>query len=157
MTLRVIAIGQKLPGWVSAASDDYVRRLPNEFRLEIIEVAAAKRNRGSTKQKLLEDEGKRILARISAQALVIALDSKGSQWSNEQLAQNLSKWVGEYGEINFIVGGPDGLAPQCLARADRCWSLSNLTFPHTLVRILIAEQLYRTYTILQGHPYHKGH
>lgn len=149
MRLRLIAVGTKMPGWVRQGWDDYARRMPRECRLELREIALARRGRGA------EEEGERILAALQRGTQVIALEVGGRQHDTPELARKLGLWLQAGRDVEFLVGGPDGLSAACRERADEAWSLSPLTFPHALVRILLAEQLYRAWTILQGHPYHR--
>ncbi len=155
MRIRLIAVGTKMPGWVEQGVDEYCKRLPPEMKLEIKEIAPGKRGKGADIQRAIQNEGKQILAAIGQYDRVIALDVKGKTWSTEQLATELKDWQREGDDISLLVGGPDGLAPECLQRAHQRWSLSALTLPHPLVRIVFAEQLYRAYTINTNHPYHR--
>lgn len=155
MRIRLIAVGTKMPGWVEQGVDEYCKRLPPELKLEIKEIAPGKRGKGADIQRAIQHEGKQILAAIGQYDRVIALDVKGKPWSTEQLATELENWQREGDDISLLVGGPDGLAPECLQRAHQRWSLSALTLPHPLVRIVLAEQLYRAYTINTNHPYHR--
>lgn len=155
MQLHLIAVGNRMPGWVSAGYEEFARRMPPEARLRLVEIAPARRSRNSDLQRLMRQEGERMLAAIPKSALVVALDVEGQAWSTAQLAGRLADWQGQGRDVALLVGGPEGLAPACLARAGLRWSLSALTFPHPLVRIVVAEQLYRATTVLKGHPYHK--
>lgn len=155
MQISLIAVGTKMPAWVEQGVTEYTKRMPPEMKLAIREIPLGKRGKGADIQRAIEGEGKQMLAAIGAQDTVIALDVKGKPWSTEQLAQNLSRWQLEGDRISLLVGGPDGLAEDCLARAQQRWSLSALTLPHPLVRILLAEQLYRAWSINNNHPYHR--
>ena len=155
MLIHLIAVGNRMPGWVSQGYEEFARRMPPECRLNLIEIPAAKRTKAADVKRLLVQEGERILEALPKHALVIALDVTGQRWDTEQLSQQLDSWMHEGRDIALLIGGPEGLAPNCLARAERSWSLSPLTFPHPLVRIIVAEQLYRASTILKHHPYHK--
>ena len=156
MKFHLIAVGQRIPDWIERGYREFARRLPAEHRLTLTEIAAGRRHKGSDTRRLIEREGKQMSAVIAKDSIVIALDVKGRQWSTEQLAERFAAWQQEGRDITFLVGGPDGLAPDCLARAQHTWSLSHLTFPHALVRILIAEQLYRAWSICNEHPYHRS-
>jgi len=144
-----------MPGWVSQGFDDYAKRLPVDYALQLVEVPAGKRGKGADLARIKRDEGERSLAVIPKGARVVALEVGGRAWSTEQLAQQVDTWRHDGRDVALLVGGPEGLAPQCLARAEQRWSLSNLTLPHPLVRIVVAEQLYRAWSILHHHPYHR--
>jgi len=144
-----------MPNWVSIASAEYLKRLPPSYTPELLEIAPAKRSAAKSTKQLLADEDKRMLAHIKATDNVVALDKQGKNWSTEQLATKLDGWQQDGADVCLLIGGPDGLGEGCLQRAQQRWSLSNLTFPHPLVRVVLAEQLYRAWTIQQGHPYHK--
>lgn len=156
MRIRLIAVGTKMPSWVEAGVKEYQKRLPPELKLEIKEIALGKRGKGADLQRAILKEGQQMLEAIGSGDKVIALDVLGKAWSTEKLAEQLQGWQLDAYNISLLVGGPDGLAPDCLARADQKWSLSALTMPHPLVRILLAEQLYRAWTINKNHPYHRS-
>jgi 23S rRNA (pseudouridine1915-N3)-methyltransferase len=155
MQILLIAIGQRMPKWVDAGFEDYAKRLPPESRLKLVAIPALKRSKHADVNRIARQEGERMLAAIPPAARVIALDVAGKALSTEQWAQRLDAWKQHGRDVAFLVGGPEGLDDACLARADEQWSLSSLTLPHPLVRIVFVEQLYRASTILQGHPYHK--
>jgi len=155
MQIYLIAIGQRMDAWVKQAYDEFAKRLPHECRLHLIEVPANKRTKNSDLQRIIKEEGERLLAAVPSNSLVYALDSAGQQWSTEKLADQLDQWLVDGRDIVLLIGGPDGLSEQCKSRAETCLSLSKLTFPHPLVRIIIAEQIYRAWSILKGHPYHR--
>lgn len=155
MRLRIIAIGTKMPNWVEAGCNEYLKRLPPELNLEIIELPLGQRGKGSDINRAIQREGEAMLKAIGEQDHVIALDVLGKPWSTEQLAGKLQQWQLSGDNFSLLVGGPDGLAPECLKRANSKWSLSALTLPHPLVRILLIEQIYRAGTINSGHPYHR--
>ncbi|WP_438951206.1 23S rRNA (pseudouridine(1915)-N(3))-methyltransferase RlmH [Porticoccus sp.] len=155
MRLRILAIGTKMPDWVESGCNEYLKRLPPEFRIEVIELPLGKRGKGADIQRAILREGEAMLKTIGERDQVIALDVKGKSWRTEDLAIKLQQWQGSGDNVSLLVGGPDGLAPACLARADSRWSLSALTLPHPLVRVLLAEQLYRAWSINAGHPYHR--
>ena len=145
-----------MPAWVNEGYREYARRLPRECRLELTEIPSGQRVRSGNVERAVAEEGKRMLAEVSAGEHVIALDVKGRSWSTEQLARQFQQWMRDGRVIKLLVGGPDGLSAPCLKRAQQCWSLSSLTLPHALVRILVAEQLYRAWTVSVGHPYHRA-
>ena len=155
MQIHLIAVGNRMPPWVSQGYEEFARRMPPECRLNLIEIPAAKRTKAADIKRLLTQEGDRMLEALPKNALIVALDVTGRRWDTAELAQQLAAWMQEGRDIALLVGGPEGLAPACLAQAERSWSLSPLTFPHPLVRIIVAEQLYRATTILKHHPYHK--
>lgn len=155
MRVRIIAAGTKMPAWVQEASQDYLKRFPREWAVEFVEIGLGHRAKGQSVSKAIAKEGEQMLAAIDSRDYVIALDVKGKSWSTEQLSEQMSHWQMNGSNIALLVGGPDGLAENCLARAQQRWSLSALTLPHPLVRVLLAEQLYRGWTILKNHPYHK--
>lgn len=155
MRLRIITIGTKMPSWVSQGVDEYSKRMPRELKVEWKELQLAQRGKGTSADKLREKEGEQILKAIPAGDKVIALDVRGKSLSTEQLADQLASWQMSGANYSLLIGGPDGLSKACLDRAERRWSLSDLTLPHPLVRILLAEQLYRAWTITVNHPYHR--
>ena len=156
MKIHLIAVGQKMPDWVEAGYREYAQRLPRECSLELKEVAPGRRGKGADIQRAIRDEGEKILAALPKEALVIALDERGKEWSTEQLSGELGEWLQGGRDVALLVGGPDGLAAECKSRAERTWGLSKLTLPHPLVRVLVAEQIYRAWSLLKGHPYHRA-
>lgn len=155
MKIRVIAIGPKMPDWVRLATEDYLKRMPREMPVEFVPLALGNRAKNASIDKAMQQEGDLMLAAIKASDHVVALDLSGKPWSTEQLADQMQNWRLQAKDIALLIGGPDGLDPRCLARANQRWALSNLTLPHPLVRVLLAEQLYRAWSITQNHPYHK--
>ncbi len=155
MKIRLIAVGTKMPGWVTEGYQEYSKRLPSDFQLELVELPLGHRGKGADKARAIRSEGDAMLAAIPKGDRVLALCVDGKNWSTEKLADQAEAWRMEGRNISLLVGGPDGLDPRCIAQADQRWSLSALTLPHPLVRILLAEQVYRAWTLLQGHPYHK--
>lgn len=155
MKIRIIAVGTKMPAWVEQGYAEYAKRMPRDCVVELVELPLAQRGKNTDIARAMEKEGEEILAAIGKGEQVIALDVKGKPWSTEQLAEQMANWRMSGNNYCLLIGGPDGLAPQCLAQAHMRWSLSALTLPHPLVRILVIEQLYRACSILQNHPYHK--
>lgn len=153
--IRILAIGNKMPAWVTSGYQEYAKRFPPSCTLELIEISAEKRLKQADIRRITQREGQKLLALIKPGHHVIALDVKGKAWNTEQLANQLLHWQQEGCNIDLLIGGPDGLSTACLDRSSIKWSLSPLTLPHPLVRIVLAEQLYRALTILQGHPYHR--
>lgn len=156
MKIRLIAVGRKMPAWVEQGYQEYARRMPRECQLELVEIEAEKRGKSGSSQRWMEQEGKRMLAAIPKGDRVVALDVEGRHWSTEKLAGQLEGWMQAGSGISLLVGGPDGLSKACLQRAEQKWSLSALTFPHPLVRVILAEQLYRAWSVVQHHPYHRA-
>ena len=155
MRNRLLAVGQKMPDWVTTGYLDYAKRLNDDVRLELVEISAAKRSKNSEVDKMKQQEGEALLAAIHVNERVIALEVGGKEHSTQALSQQMNDWLQGGKNICLLVGGPDGLSPDVIKRADALWSLSPLTLPHPLVRILLAEQLYRAWTLLKGHPYHR--
>ncbi|PQA44794.1 23S rRNA (pseudouridine(1915)-N(3))-methyltransferase RlmH [Amnimonas aquatica] len=155
MKIRLLAVGTRMPDWVTSGYDDYAKRLTDDVRLELVEIPAGKRGKNADVVRLTEKEGEAQLAAIHPQDFVVALEVGGKALSTEDLSQNLGRWLQEGRNISLLVGGPEGLAPAARARADMQWSLSRLTLPHPMVRVLLAEQIYRAWTLLKGHPYHR--
>lgn len=155
MKIRIITICHKPPSWIQVGYEEYASRLPPSCSLELVEIPAEKRTAHADIERIMQREGEKMFAAIKKDHLVIALDVKGQPWSTEQLSEQLSEWQQSGRNIDLLIGGPDGLSKTCLQKAERKWSLSPLTFPHLLVRIIIAEQIYRAYTILTQHPYHR--
>lgn len=156
MRLCVLAIGQRMPGWVADGWNDYARRFPRQLALQLREIPAGRRTRNADIDAIRELESAALLGATNSGARVIVLDMAGRQWSTEELAAELKSWMQSGADVQFLIGGPDGLAPGCIRKADARWSLGRLTLPHPLVRLVVAEQLYRAWTITQGHPYHRG-
>jgi len=155
VAVHLLAVGARLPGWAAAGVEDYARRLPRGW-LRLTEVPAARRRGGQSAADAVHREGERLLARVPAQARVVALDERGRSLTTAELGRRLERWLGGGSEVALLMGGPDGLARACLARADERWSLSALTLPHALVRVLVVEQLYRVWSAGRGHPYHRA-
>jgi 23S rRNA (pseudouridine1915-N3)-methyltransferase len=153
--LRIVAVGQKPPDWVVAGFSDYARRLPRELTLRLVEIPVAPRKQLPV-ERARRQEGERMLEQLSPRDWVVALDVGGAVFATEGLAQRLATWQLQGRDVVFLIGGPDGLDPACLERADERFSLSALTFPHGLVRVMLAEQLYRAWTLHSGHPYHRA-
>ena len=145
-----------MPAWVASGYAQYAKRLPGECALHLVEIDPGHRGKGADLERARRDEGERLLRALPKGALPIALDERGESWDTARLATELAGWLGGGRDLALMVGGADGLAPECLARAERRWSLSALTFPHPLVRVILAEQLYRAWSLVQGHPYHRA-
>jgi 23S rRNA (pseudouridine1915-N3)-methyltransferase len=156
MQIQLLAVGVRMPAWVTEGYEDYAKRLPRECELKLKEIAPGQRGKNADIARAMEEEGKKMLAALAPGERVVALDLSGAEWSTPKLAENLARWLADGRNVSLLVGGPDGLAPACLARADERWRLSALTFPHPLARIILAEQLYRAWSVLHRHPYHRA-
>ncbi len=144
-----------MPHWVEAGYQEYAKRMPPECKLVLHELPAGKRGKGADIARITRQEGEQITSSIPKGARTIALEVKGKAWSTEQLAQRLKFWMEDGRDVALIVGGPEGIEPSVSAAADEKWSLSPLTLPHPLVRVLLSEQIYRAWSLLRGHPYHR--
>ena len=156
MQLLVAAVGQRMPGWVNDAWTEYSRRMPPALRLTLREINLEKRGKNADTKRLTATESQSLYEAMPARARVIALDVQGQTWSTEKLASRLEDWMGDGRDVGFMIGGPDGISSDVLQKADTRWSLGPLTLPHPLVRVVLAEQLYRAWTITQNHPYHRA-
>jgi 23S rRNA (pseudouridine1915-N3)-methyltransferase len=155
MKLFVVAVGTRMPAWVDAGFDEYARRMPRDARLALAEVKPENRGAGRAVGRLLEAEEKRILAAVPAGSLRIALDEGGALLATKELAGRIERWRHGGADLAFMIGGPDGLAERLKRGAAFRWSLTPLTLPHGLARVVLAEQLYRAVSILHNHPYHR--
>ena len=156
MKARLIAVGERAPSWVAQGFAEYQKRLSHWMPLELVEIEPGLRGKGRDAARATADEGARVLSALPKQVHVVALDVPGKAWTSEQLAQRLEHWRGLGRDLGFLIGGPEGHAPEVVARADESWSLGPLTLPHMLVRLLVAEQLYRAAAMLANHPYHRA-
>jgi 23S rRNA (pseudouridine1915-N3)-methyltransferase len=156
MKARLIATGERAPGWVAEGFAEYRKRLSHWLPLELVEIAPGLRGRHRDAQRAVEDEGQRVLAALPRNVHVVALEVTGRQHSSAQLAQRLEHWRGQGRDLAFLIGGPEGHAPEVLAIAHETWSLGPLTLPHMLARLVVAEQLYRAAAMLANHPYHRA-
>lgn len=155
MRLHLLAVGTRMPTWVIAGYDEFARRLPRECSLHLKEIEPARRTKNAEAQQSKEEEAKRIDTALPKGARIVALDVLGAAWTTPELSQRMDYWLHNDHDVALVIGGPDGLAPQWLAKAHEKWSLSRLTFPHALVRVMVAEQVYRAWSILKNHPYHR--
>lgn len=155
MRLRLLAVGTRMPGWVEEGFNDYAKRLSGDISLELVEISAGKRSKGADLARLKDQEGEALLAALRPQERVIVLDVLGRTLATEDLADTLKAWQVDGRPAALLVGGPEGLSRAVIERADEKWSLSRLTLPHPLVRVVLAEQLYRAWSVLKGHPYHR--
>ena len=153
---RLIAVGERAPAWVAEGFAEYRKRLSHWLPLDLVEVEPGVRGKGRDTAKAMADEGARVLAALPKNAHVIALDGRGRMHSSEQLAVRLEHWRGQGRDLAFLIGGPEGHSPEVSAIADEKWSIGPLTLPHMLVRLVVAEQLYRAAAMLANHPYHRA-
>ena len=156
MRLLLISVGRRMPTWVNEAFADYAKRLRGSARLELVEVEPCKRSRKTDVEQLVREEGERLLSMAPADYRLVALDIMGKQISSEDLAGKLGDWIDQGQDVALLVGGADGLSAQVLEQTAECWSLSKFTLAHSLVRVVIAEQLYRAHSIVLGLPYHRS-
>ena len=160
MKIVLAAVGTRMPRWVDEAFEDYAKRLPPACRLTLREIPTAYRGaavrKGAVSAASMRREGEGLLRAVPNGARVVALDERGAAWSTADLAERLEGWMADGRGTVLLAGGPDGLARECRERADLTWSLSRLTFPHALVRVIVAEQLWRAWSLLHRHPYHRA-
>jgi len=152
--VRLIAVGDRQPAWVDAAFSEYSARLPRQWRFRVDEIATAQRAKGGT-DTARDAEAARLLARLKPGEFVVLLDEKGRQFTSRAFAVQLEDWLAAGQDLAFVIGGPDGVAASVGERANVTWSLSKLTLPHGLARVLFAEQIYRAWSLTTGHPYHR--
>ena len=155
MKLFVIAVGHKMPDWISAGFGEYAKRMPREVKIELVEIKPEPRTTGKSAPQIMEAEAQRILAALPQGTLCIALDERGVHMTTKQLARQMQDWMRGGSDVAFIVGGADGLHESVRKGAQQLLALSSMTLPHGLVRVLLAEQLYRAHSLLHNHPYHR--
>ena len=155
MHIRLIAVGDRQPGWVDDAFRTYTTRFPREWRFRLDALGTARRSKNDKSGSAMDAEGEQILARINAGEQVVLLDERGKHLSSPDLSKRLDAWQADGRDLCFVIGGPDGVSAAVKSRADFTWSLSNLTLPHGLARVLFAEQMYRAWSLQVGHPYHR--
>lgn len=155
MHIRLLAVGERQPDWVNAAFNEYAKRLPQHWQFRAETIALARRGGKIRQDGASVAEGERILAKLTPAEFVVALDERGRQFTSRELGDRIGEWQGLGQDIAFLIGGPDGLAEDCLQRANLRWSLSKLTLPHGLARVLFIEQIYRAWSLTSGHPYHR--
>ena len=156
MKARLIAVGERPPGWVADGFGEYQKRLSHWLPLSLHEITPGVRGKGRDAARATADEGARVLAALPRHTHVVSLDGRGKTYSSEQLAQRLEAWRQGGKDLAFLIGGPEGHAPDVVAAADESWSLGPLTLPHMMVRLLVVEQLYRAASMLANHPYHRA-
>ncbi|MGC2459343.1 MAG: 23S rRNA (pseudouridine(1915)-N(3))-methyltransferase RlmH [Gallionellaceae bacterium] len=155
MKLLVAAVGHRMPEWIATGFNEYAKRMPREARIELIEIKPEPRTTGKTTVQIMEAEAQRILAAIPQNALNVVLDERGANWTTRRLSEQMRLWMNEGRDVAFIIGGADGLDESVKNRADQLLALSAMTLPHAMVRVLLAEQIYRAYSLLHSHPYHR--
>jgi 23S rRNA (pseudouridine1915-N3)-methyltransferase len=156
MKLNIVAVGQRQPAWADAAVADYLARFPADFSVTLKEVRAEARSGSTPVERLLAAEAERLRTAIPGGSVVVALDERGKDWSTAQFAESIGRWRDAAESVSFVIGGPDGLDPDLKRSARVQLRLSSLTLPHALARVLLAEQLYRAWSLLAGHPYHRA-
>ena len=154
MKLRIISVGHKMPSWVETACAEYTKRMPREATVEIIDIKPEKRAAGNSTENIQLIEAKRILEAVGKD-FCIALDERGQEVTTLQLADKFKDWQSSGRDVSLIIGGADGLHSSVKQKADWLWGLSKLTLPHAMVRVLLAEQLYRAHSVITNHPYHR--
>lgn len=155
MKITLLTLGHKMPDWVNTAFNNYNHRLPPHLKIQMLELAAVSRNKGLNVTQIKAEEAALINKQLKPDCLNIALDEKGKAVSTAFLAEQLNQWQMNGQDVNLIVGGADGLDDSIVKASHQCWSLSKLTFPHQLVKVILAEQLYRAFSLLNNHPYHR--
>lgn len=155
MQINLISVGNKMPGWVQQGYDEYAKRMPKECDLVLKEVIPGKRGKNSDVARIVRDEGERMIQAVPAKSHIVTLDIPGKPWTTPELSVAMKRWMESGQNVALMIGGPEGLADSVRDIARESWSLSKLTFPHPVVRILVAEQLYRACSILNNHPYHR--
>lgn len=155
MNIQIIAVGTKMPSWVESGLQEYLRRFPRDCSLEIVEIPAGKRGKNADIKRILQKEGELTLAAVPRGNRIVTLEVEGKPWTTPLLAKNLEKWQLDARNVSLLIGGPEGLAPACIKASEQKWSLSALTLPHPMVRVIVAEALYRAWSINNNHPYHR--
>lgn len=155
MHLRLLAVGDRQPAWVDEAFDTYSGRFPREWRFRLEVLRTARRSKNAPASRAIDEEAESLLSRLRSDEQVVLLDERGTSLSSQALAERLSRWQSDGRDLAFIIGGPDGVSDTVRQRANFVWSLSGLTLPHGLARVLLAEQLYRAWSLQTGHPYHR--
>jgi len=156
MRIKLLAVGTRMPQWVEQGYREYAQRMPSICQLELVEIAAKKRGKNADTARILRDEAVALQAAIPQGALTIALDRRGKHIDTESLAKNMQNWIDDSQDVAILIGGPEGIDPNYLNQVQRKWSLSAMTFAHPVVRVMLAEQLYRAWSINANLPYHRG-
>ena len=155
MRLQLVAVGNKMPAWVTTGYEEYARRLPPDMPLQLTEVTAGKRGKKANIARITEQEGEQMLAQVGKGSRIVTLEVEGRPWTTPKLAQRMQQWQLDGRDVSLLIGGPEGLAPACLAASEEKWSLSPLTLPHPMVRVIVAEALFRAWSLNNNHPYHR--
>ena len=155
LKITLLAVGDRMPAWIDQGFVEYQKRIGRPFRLGLVQIPALRRPRGADMARIQQQEESRILASVPNSACLIALDKRGLHRTTEQVAENMKNWLGQREPVALAIGGPEGFSEEFIGKCNEVWSLSDLTFPHGLARVIVAEQLYRGYSILQGLPYHR--
>jgi len=155
MKIHLIAVGKKMPEWINTGYSEFSKRMPPELQVNLIEITPSTRNKSTSIEKNIKEEGERIQSAIPDNSKLIVLDEKGKDFSSIALSKEMESWLPMGQDISIVIGGADGIDPVIKQQADEKWSLSSLTLPHALVRVVVAEQLYRAWSIMKGHPYHR--
>ena len=156
MHIRLLAVGDRQPSWVDEAFGIYTERFPREWKFRLDTLSTVRRNKNDKSRQATETEGDQILGKLGSSEQVVLLDERGKQFSSKGLAGKMADWQSDGRDVCFVIGGPDGVSENVRQRADMSWSLSQLTLPHGLARVLFAEQLYRVHSLQTGHPYHRA-
>ncbi len=152
MKIHLIAVGKKMPDWINTGYSEFSKRMPPELQINLIEITPSTRNKSTSIEKNIKEEGERIQSAIPDNSKLIVLDEKGKDFSSIALSKEMESWLPMGQDISIVIGGADGIDPVIKQQADEKWSLSSLTLPHALVRVVVAEQLYRAWSIMKGHP-----
>ena len=155
MKIHLIAVGKKIPEWINAGFSEFSKRMPPELQINLIEITPSIRNKATPIEKNIKEEGERIQSAIPSNSKLIVLDEKGTSFNSIALSKKMESWLPMGQDITLVIGGANGIDPVIKQQADEKWSLSSFTLPHALVRVVIAEQLYRAWSILKKHPYHR--
>ena len=155
MRLTLYAVGNKMPAWVTQGFNEYARRFPRDLSFDLVEIPPGKRGKNADIARILDKEGELLLNAIPKGNRIVTLEVTGKPWDTPQLAQQLVRWQHDGRDVALLIGGPEGLAPACIQASEQKWSLSPLTLPHPMVRIVVAESLYRAWSVNTNHPYHR--
>lgn len=155
MKIQIIAVGNKMPAWVVQGTNEYLRRFPKDFLVNFHEIAPLKRGKTTDVNRVKEIEGEKCLAAIPKGNKLITLEVLGRSWTTGELAKQINQWQMDGRNISLLIGGPEGLSDECSKQAEQKWSLSPLTLPHPMVRVIVTEALYRAWSLTQNHPYHR--
>lgn len=155
MRIQIVAVGTRMPDWVTTGVDTFLSRFPADMPVYFTEIAAGKRGKNADIKRILQKEGQATLAAVPKSNRIVTLEVTGRPWDTPQLAKQLDVWKMDGRDVSLLIGGPEGLADECICAAEQRWSLSPLTLPHPLVRIIVTESLYRAWSVTQNHPYHR--